>query len=173
LIKILGAGRQFRLRVFRNFFFENWDFIIVTYPNPKSYFDYGLSIKIQYTKLDCNLDWAIRQSNPVIPCLSWPDQPDHPLPLPCRGHQRLSKYSFQNTRIRNCCLCPDFELITSSLRLFDAPFVVVVLFAAESIMSQSNPCVCLGVNLTFFESSDRSDFPSIRMQLKPSSNISK
>ncbi len=37
-------------------------------PNPKSDFDFGLSILIQSTKLDCNPDWAILQSNPAI---SW------------------------------------------------------------------------------------------------------
>ncbi len=31
-------------------------------------FDFGLSITIQSTKLNCNPDWAIQQSNPAIPC---------------------------------------------------------------------------------------------------------
>ncbi len=43
---------------------ENW----IDNPNPKSNFDFGLSITIQSTKLDSNPDWAIQQSNPVIPC---------------------------------------------------------------------------------------------------------
>ena len=42
---------------------QNW----IDNPNPKSNFDFGLSITIQSTKLDCNPDWAIQQSNPAIP----------------------------------------------------------------------------------------------------------
>ena len=45
---------------------QNW----IDNPNPKSNFDFGLSITIQSTKLDCNPDWAIQQSNPAIPCSS-------------------------------------------------------------------------------------------------------
>ena len=42
---------------------QNW----IDNPNPQSDFDFGLSITIQSTKLDCNPDWAIHQSNPAIP----------------------------------------------------------------------------------------------------------
>ncbi len=44
---------------------KNW----IDNPNPKSNFEFGLSITIQSTKLDCNPDWAIHQSNPAIPCV--------------------------------------------------------------------------------------------------------
>ncbi len=44
---------------------ENW----IDNPNPKSNFEFGLSITIQSTTLDCNPNWAIQQSNPAIPCL--------------------------------------------------------------------------------------------------------
>ena len=44
---------------------QNW----IDNPNSKSNFDFGFSITIQSTKLDCNLDWAIQQSNPAIPWL--------------------------------------------------------------------------------------------------------
>ncbi len=36
---------------------KNW----IDNPNPKSNFDFGLSITIRSTKLDCNPDWAIQQ----------------------------------------------------------------------------------------------------------------
>ncbi len=37
------------------------------YPYPKSYFENGLSITTQSTKLDCNLDWEIHQL-PELKC---------------------------------------------------------------------------------------------------------
>ncbi len=37
--------------------------------NPNPNFEKRLSITIQSTKLDCNPDWAIHQSNPATPCL--------------------------------------------------------------------------------------------------------
>ncbi len=49
---------------------KNYDFLdldwnevtgLVDNPNPKSDFE-------QSTKLDCNPDWTIQQSNPAIPC---------------------------------------------------------------------------------------------------------
>jgi len=44
---------------------QNW----IDNQNPKSDFDFGLSIPILSTKLDCNPDWAIQQSNTAIPWL--------------------------------------------------------------------------------------------------------
>jgi len=45
--------------------FLDWNKITswIDNPNPKYDFDFGLSITIQYTKLDCNPDWATQSSN--------------------------------------------------------------------------------------------------------------
>jgi len=46
---------------------KNW----IHNANSKSDFDFGLSITIQYNKLDCNSDWPIQQSNSglAMPCI--------------------------------------------------------------------------------------------------------
>jgi len=42
----------------------------IDYPYPKSYFENGLSITTQSTKLDCNLDWTIHQLPELKCCYS-------------------------------------------------------------------------------------------------------
>ncbi len=57
---------NFLIKLFWDFGFglkwQNW----IDNSNPKSDFDFGLSIPIQSTKLDCNPDWAIQSINTLV-----------------------------------------------------------------------------------------------------------